>query len=336
MHAPSSRPQPWAPTPRWRALGGLFAALALHTGLGQAQAFPSKPVRMVVPFSAGGTVDTFGRLVAIEMSKALGQNVIVENIPGAGGAIATANVAGSPPDGYSICFCATGSTVILPLMKEKMPYKVPEDLPPVGHLLRIEQTILVNAKQGPQNLATLVSRAKAKPAGLFYGTPGNGTSNHLAGELFKIAAGVDVTTLHYRGESAAVTDLMSGRIDYMVASVSFADPYVKSGDLRVLALTGPQRLQNFPNLPTIAESGYPGYEATTHVGLHTSRGTPADRIKILNAAMNAALKSEELRARMAANGVTPLGGSPEAYMHFLESERAKWGKLIQQANIHLD
>jgi tripartite-type tricarboxylate transporter receptor subunit TctC len=329
-------PQALASIARRSLVGALACTLATLSHQALADSFPSKPVRMVVPFSAGGTMDTFGRLVAAEMSKALGQTVIIENIPGAGGVLATDNVARSSADGYSMCFCATGSTVILPLMNKSLPYKTSDDVPPIGHVLRIEQTILVNAKRGPTTLAALIARAKANPGGMFYGTPGNGTSNHLAGELLKIDAGIDVTTLHYRGESAALPDLMTGRIDYMVASVSFAEPYVKSGDLRVLALTGPRRLANFPNLPTVAESGYPGFEATTHVGLHAPRGTSAERIQVLNAAMNKALQSEELRARMAANGVTPLGGTAAEYARFLEEERAKWGKLIQQANIHLD
>ncbi len=318
------------------ALAGAAFALGATAAYAQADDFPNKPVRLVVPFAAGGTMDLFGRLVGGEMAKALNQTVVVENMPGAGGSIATGNVARSAPDGYSICFCATGSTVILPLMDAKLPYKVATDLPPVGHVLRIEQTILVNAEKGAPNIAALIAKAKGKPGGMFYGTPGNGTSNHLAGELFKIAAGIDVGTVHYKGESAAVLDLLTGQIDFMVASVSFADPQVKSGKLRILALTGPKRVPTYPDVPTIAESGYPGYEATTQVGLHVAKGTPQARIDKLNAAMNTALKSKELLDRMAASGVSPVGGTPAAYATFLRQEEDKWGKVIKQAGIKLE
>jgi len=298
--------------------------------------FPSKPVRLVVPFSAGGTMDTFGRLVASEMSKTLGQNVVVENIGGAGGSIASNNVARATPDGYTLCFCATGSTVILPLLDPKLPYKVPQDLAPVGHVLRIEQTIVANAENGPQSLQELVAKAQAEPGGLFYGTPGNGTSNHLAGELFKQVSGTDIVTVHYKGESPALLDLLSNRSDFMVASVSFADPHVKGGKLRILALTGPERLAVYPDIPTIAESGYPGYEATTQVGLHVAGGTPPERIEKLNVALNQALQSPELRERMAASGVTPTGGSVQDYANFLVEENSKWTDVIEKANLRLE
>jgi tripartite-type tricarboxylate transporter receptor subunit TctC len=319
-----------------RRLTAAALMLACAQGAALAQDFPTKPVRLVVPFAAGGTMDVFGRLVGGEMAKALGQTVVIENIPGAGGVIASSNVVRSAPDGYSLCFCATGSTVILPLMDPKLPYKVPQDLLPVGHVLRIEQTILVNAEKGATSLQALVKRAKTNPGHMFYGTPGNGTSNHLAGELFKIAAGIDVVTLHYKGESPSLIDLFAGQIDYIVGSVSFADPHVKSGKLRVLALTGPSRLPIYPDVPTIAESGYPGYEATTHVGLHVPRGTPRERIEKLNAALNTALKSKELQDRMTASGVSPMGGTPEAYAAFLRKESDKWGKVIKQAGIKLE
>ncbi|RZJ26145.1 MAG: tripartite tricarboxylate transporter substrate binding protein [Haliea sp.] len=319
----------------WRLALGAVLSLALG-GMAAAETFPSKPVRLVVPFAAGGTMDVFGRLVGGEMAKALGQTVVIDNIPGAGGVIAATNVVRSAPDGYSMCFCANGSTAILPMMDPKLPYKVPQDLVPVGHVLRIEQTILANAEKGPATLKELIAKAKAKPGGVFYGTPGNGTSNHLAGELFKIAAGIDVTTVHYKGESPSLIDLFAGQIDYIVGSVSFADPHVKSGKLRILALTGPSRLATFPTVPTIAEQGFPGYEATTQVGLHVAKGTPRDRINKLNEALNTALKSKELQERMLASGVTPVGGTPEAYTAFLAQESDKWGKVIKQAGIKLE
>lgn len=309
------------------AVSGHSAALA--------DSFPNKPLRMVVPFSAGGTMDTFGRLVAGEMAKALGVSVVIENLTGAGGSIGSNNVARSPADGYSFCFCATGSTVILPLMDDKPPYKVPQDLLPVAHVLRIKQTIVVNADKGAASLAALVEQAKTKPAGLLYGTPGIGTSNHLAGELFKQTSGTNIEPLHYKGESPALVDLLSGQIDFMVASVSFAEPHVKAGKMRVLALTGPNRLPAYPAITTIAESGYPGYEATTQVGLHVPKGTPRARIEKLNAALNQALQSKELLERMASSGVTPVGGSPEAYATFLTREQEKWGRVIRQAGIKL-
>ncbi|WP_234264784.1 Bug family tripartite tricarboxylate transporter substrate binding protein [Hydrogenophaga sp. NFH-34] len=317
---------------RW-LLATAVAVSAHATAL--ADTFPDKPVRMVVPFSAGGTMDTFGRLVAGEMAKALGTSVVIENLTGAGGSIGSNNVARSAADGYSFCFCATGSTVILPLMDNKLPYKVPQDLLPVAHVLRIEQTIVVNADKGAASLAALVEQARTKPTGLLYGTPGIGTSNHLAGELFKQASGTNIEPLHYKGEAPALVDLLSGQIDFMIASVSFAEPHVKAGKMRVLALTGPNRLPNYPAIATIAESGFPGYEATTQVGLHVPKGTPRERIDKLNAALNQALQSKELRERMAANGVTPVGGTPEAYAQFLTQEYEKWGHVIKQAGIKL-
>lgn len=314
----------------------ILAALASASFAARAETFPSRNIRLVVPFAAGGTVDLFARLVAVEMGKSLGQSVVVENVPGAGGVIGTTNVSRSAPDGYSLCFCASGSTMLLPLMDSKVSYKIPEDLPPVGHVLRIEQTIIVNTKKGPNDLASLVAKAKANPGMLFYATPGLGTSNHLAGELLKIAAKIDVRAVHYRGESAAVLDLLSGQLDYMVASMSFAEPYSRAGELQVLALTGPSRWPNNADIPTIAESGYPGFDATTQVGLHASKGTPRDRIEVINAAMNKALQNEELRAKFALGGATPQGGTVDDYAKFLQAETAKWDKVVQQAGIKLD
>lgn len=318
------------------ALAG--AALALGASAAQAQAddFPSKPIRIVVPFAAGGTMDLFGRLVGGEMAKALGQTVVVENMPGAGGSIATGNVARSAPDGYSICFCATGSTVILPLMDAKLPYKVATDLPPVGHVLRIEQTILVNADKGAANLAALIAKAKGKPGGMFYGTPGNGTSNHLAGELFKIAAGLDIGTVHYKGESAAVLDLLTGQIDFMVASVSFADPQVKSGKLRILALTGPKRVSAYPDVPTIAESGVPGYSGTSWFTFAAPASMPPALVDKLNKDVQRVLASPEVVARYHQLGLNFAPNTPAEAAAFFKSETVKWNRVIEAANLQLD
>jgi len=322
------------PPRRLAALALLLANLLLASGAALAQAYPSRPVKMIVPFAAGGPTDIYARLMSSEMTAILGQSVIVENRPGAGGAIGAEVVAKSAPDGYTVCFCPTGATVLMPLLEPKLPYNAARDLPPVGEAYRLELAIILGPRVAAGTLAELIALAKANPGKINFATAGAGSTSHLAGELLKSMAGIDMVHVPYKGEHPAMVDLIGGQVDMMIASVFIGEPQVKAGKARMIAITGPTRAERFPDMPTIAET-IPGFEATSYFGLHVSAGTPKDIIDKLSAAMATAVAQSRLRERMLAEGITPLGTRPEAYAEHLRLEREKWSALIKQKGISL-
>jgi tripartite-type tricarboxylate transporter receptor subunit TctC len=314
------------------AIACLLSAL-LGTGQAQAQAFPTKPVTLIVPFAPGGATDVVARLLAGEVGPSLGQPMVVENKPGAAGALGANFVAKSPPDGYTLCFCGGGPMVVLPLLDPKLPYLPARDLAPIilSHL--VDYVLVVNAESKFGTLTALVAAAKAQPGKISYGSTGNGGPAHLGMELFQRASGSTYLHVPYKGESNVVTDLLAGQIDIGLLSVQAADSLIKAGRVRALAVWPPTRSKALPTVPTVAEQGYPDYAAGTFVGINVANNTPAAIIEKLYTAFAAALRKPAVRDKLQELGFTPMGLPPAAYAAFLHREEAKWSKVIAETGL---
>ena len=298
-----------------------------------AQSFPSKPIRLVVPFAAGGVTDVMARLVGGEMAKNLGQPLVIDNRLGAGGAIAAEFVAKAPADGYTLCFCTTGPMALIPILDPKLPYNPQRDLAPVSHLHNVDNVIIARADLPANTIAQVVALAQASPDKITYGTPGIGGPQHLSGELMNSMAGIRLLHVPFKGEAPSITDLMGGQIDLVFASVLAAMPHIKSGKVKAIAVPHRTRAKLLPQVPTVAESGYPGYEISNFVGINAPAGTPAVVIDRLYAAVAAAISTTAVQERMISEGLTSVGSRPEAYADFLRSEHDKWTRVIKQAGL---
>ena len=310
-----------------------LAAIAAFAPTAQAQSFPTRPLTMVVPFAPGGATDVVARLLASEVSKPLGQPVVVENKPGAAGALGANLVAKSPPDGYTLCVCGGGPMVMLSLLDPKLPYVPTRDLAPVilSHL--VDFVVVVGADSPYTSLAKLVAAAKAQPGTISYGSTGSGGPAHLGMELFKRISGADFLHVPYKGESNVVTDVLSGQIDIGLLSVQVTAPLIASGKVRALGVWPPTRSKALPQVPTVAEQGYPGYSAGTFVGINVAGGTPAPIVEKLYAAFAQVYKSAPVRDKLEAMGFTPMALGPAGYAAFLHWEEVKWTKVIQDTGL---
>ena len=312
----------------------LVAALLACAGA-LAQGFPSRPIRIVVPFPPGGGTDVVSRAVAPVMSQTLGQPVIVENRAGAGGNIGTEAVAKAAPDGYTL-LVASAATAINNTLAKNLTWQVSRDFAPVV-LLVINQSLLVAHPSVPaSNVKELIALAKSKPGQVTYGSYGNGSSAHLIGELFKMMAGVDLLHVPYKGAAPAVNDLLGGQVNLVFADVAAVLPHVKSGRLKPLGIGSSRRFDGLPEVPTIGEAGVPGFEAGGFLGLVAPAGTPAAAIGALNAAAGKSLSVPEVRERLVGLATVPMGGSPEQFAQHLRAEVDKWAKVIRAGNIKLD
>jgi tripartite-type tricarboxylate transporter receptor subunit TctC len=310
------------------------AIIALLTGHAVAQAdYPIRPIRLVVPFAAGGATDMVARTMGAEMGKLLHQPVVVDNKAGAAGAIGTDAVAKSAPDGYTVCFCTTGPQVVLPYLT-KLPFDSQKDLVPVVHVHNVPLVLLARPSLPVANVKELIALAKAQPGKLTYGTPGQGGPHHLAGEMFLRQAGISMTQVPYKGENPAFVDLIGGQIDTMYGSISVALPMIKAGKMKALAVTGLQSSPDLPGVPTI-DTTVPGFSAYTFVGLNVPAGTPKTVIDKLNRVVNQILADPSTREKLLAQFVEPVGGTPEDYAEFLRRESEKWGRVVRQANVTL-
>jgi len=313
----------------------LFAGAALFTACSAGEAlagYPDRVVRIVVPFAPGGGTDVIARTLAQEMAKDLGISVVVENKPGAGTIIGTQAVAASDPDGYTLLM-GTFANAVNPSLKATLPYDPHKDLAPVALVARSFNIVVVNPKSPFQSVADLIAAAKADPGKLTYGTFGTGTSAHLAGELFKNLAHVNLTTVPYKGAAPAITDLIGGQIQVMFTTVASAASLIESGQLRALAVTSAERSPAFPNLPTVAEAGAPGYAAESWYGLFAPAKTPADVIDRLNKSAATAVQSEAFKKLGVNEGLVMVAGPPEAFERYVRGEEERWRKLIRDAGI---
>ena len=317
-------------------LVGVTLAVAALTMFGDAlfqdayaQTYPTRPITLVVPFATGGATDVVARLLGAEVAKTLGQPVVVDNKSGAAGAIGAGAVARSAPDGYTLCFCGGGPMVILKLLDSGLAYDPARDLAPVTLSHMVEYIVVVSAASPMHSLSDLVSAAKAKPDKLSYASTGPGGPAHLGMEYFAKLADIHLIHVPYRGESAEIADLLGDRVDIGLLSLQAADPLVKAGKVRALAVWGATRAKLFPAVPTVAESGYPGFSAGTFVGVNVAAGTPATVIDKLYRAFATALNDPIVQDKLLQMGFTPVGSGPEAYAAFLQRERVKWARVVQ-------
>jgi tripartite-type tricarboxylate transporter receptor subunit TctC len=296
-----------------------------------AQAYPAKPIRMIVPYPPGGAVDSVGRLLAAKLESSLGQPVIVENKAGAGGLIGSDQVAKSAPDGYLIVLATVSSHAIAPSVYKKMPYDSLGDFAPISLVALTPYIITVNPSVPVRSLGELIAHAKANPGKLNFGSSGKGTTPHLAGELFNTLAGVQIAHVPYKGSAPMVTDLIGGQVQ--VAFDNTVIPHIKTGRLVGLAITGPSRLGSVPDLPTAAEAGLPGYEAVGWMGLMAAKGTPDAITARLSQETEKAMREPDVAAKLDAMGFQPKTDSPREFGVYLRSEKDKWAKVVKEANI---
>jgi tripartite-type tricarboxylate transporter receptor subunit TctC len=323
---------------RMRPLLLAFAALSLAVlSTDDAVAlYPERIVRIVVPFAPGGGTDVVARTLAQEMAKDLGVTVMIENKPGAGTIIGTQAVATSTPDGYTLLM-GTFSHAVNPSLNANLPYDPHKDFAPVALIARSFNVVVVNPKSPIKSIADLIAAAKANPGKLSYGTFGIGTSAHLAGELFKDMAKVDLTTVPYKGAAPAITDLIGGQIEVMFTTVASAAALIESGQLRAIAVTSAERSPAFPQLPTVAEeAGVPGYAAESWYGLFAPAKTPADVIERLNKSAASAVRSEAFKRLGVNEGLVVIARPPEELDRYVRSEEERWRRVIQDAGIKVE
>lgn len=314
-----------------------FAAASALPGAASAQGnWPERPIRWVVPFPAAGAMDSIARTLGEEMSQTLGKPVVVENRPGAGGNIGAETVARAPADGYTLLIVANGMAVN-PALYRKLNYDPVKDFAPVS-LLAVVPNVLV-ANKGKTQTATIrdvIAGAKSQPGKYTYASAGNGTSIHLAGELFTSMAGVELLHIPYKGSGPAVTDLLGGQVDYMFDSITSAKPHIDAGKLTPIAVTTSKRSSALPNVPTVAEAGLPGYELSPWFAVFVPAGTPPAVIDRLNRVMVDALRKPAVQKRLESIGAEAIGSSPAALKTHLAQETAKWGELIRARGIRAD
>jgi tripartite-type tricarboxylate transporter receptor subunit TctC len=315
-----------------------FAALIclVATASALAQPYPSKPIRLVVPFPPGGGTDIFARQIATKLSESLGWVVVVDNKPGAGGNIGVDIAAKSPADGYTVVLGQTSNLAINPTLYGKLPYDPLKDLVPVVGVAAAPVVLVVAANSPYTSLADVVAAARAKPGAIMYASPGNGTVSHLAGERLQRAAGVRFEHIPYKGSSQAMTDVIGGNVALFMASVPSALAQINGGKLRAIAVTSDRRIAQLPDVPTVAESGYKDFEATTWYGLLVPSGTPPAVVETLNREVNRVLQLPEVRAQIAAEGGEPLGGTPEKFASLMRSEYALWGRVVKESGAKAD
>jgi len=316
--------------------GFLGVLLALVAALACAQTYPTKPIRLVVPFPPGGATDILARDVAQKLTEAWGQSVIVDNRPGAGGNIGSELVAKSAPDGYTLEMGTVGTHAINASLYAKMPYDHVKDFTPVILVAGVPNVLVVNPALPANSVAELIAYAKANPGKLNFASSGNGTSIHLSGELFKVMAGVQITHIPYKGSAPALQDLLSGQVQMMFDNLPPSLPQIKAGKLRALAVTSLIRAPALPDVPTLSESGLPGFEASSWFGILAPAGTPAPIVAKLNAEIAKWLATPEAKEKLAKQGANAAGGTPDDFAKHIAAETAKWAKVVKDSGAKID
>jgi len=313
----------------WLAAGVVLASARWARAQG-------RPIRLVVPFTPGGSTDILARVLAPKLAAALGQNVIVDNKPGAGGSLGAAEVANAAPDGQTLLMGHIGTLAVNVSLYPKLAYDPVKSFAPVAWVARVPNVLVVNAASGLSSLKDLVVRAKAKPGQLSYSSGGNGSAAHISFEYFKLRAGIFMAHIPYRGTAPSVTDLISGQVDATFTGSPAVLPHIRSGRLRALAVSSPQRIAALPEVPTVAESGYPGFEADQWYGLVAPAGTPPAVVARLNAEINKALALPEVAQQLAAEGAVPMPGPPQAFGELIAREIPRWREVIRAGNVKID
>ena len=315
----------------------LFAALALASTLGTAQAeYPERPIRLIVPQAAGSATDNAARLLAAVLGTELGQQVIVEDRPGGALTIGLDLVAKSAPDGYTLGMGPIGALAITRHMVKKLPYDIERDFQPIAIVTRGQMLLAVSPQLPVNSVNELIAYARAHPGKLTNASSSNGSPGHVGAELFKFMTGTKIVHVPYRGGALAIQDLMAGRVDVMFESLQSIAPFAHAGTVHALAVTADHRSPAFPDLPTVAEAGVPGYAAATWSGVVAPAGVPRAIVAKLNAAINSALRSPAFLEKFAKTGDEPGGGTPEDFAAAIKTDSAKWGELIKRAGIALE
>ena len=318
-----------------RLAAGLMLALAALNAASQPAAYPNKPVRLIVGAPPGGGNDIMARLIAQKLSEGLGQQVVVENRPGAGATIATDLVAKSAPDGYTL-FMTPSAHALSPSIYRKLPFDPVKDFAAIGQMAAVPLVVIVNMSLPAASLRELIALARARPGSLNFGSGGSGAAQHLATEFLKSLAGIEMVHVPYKGSGQAIPDLIGGQIQLMIEPLPSALPHIRGGKVRALAVTTRQRSASLPDVPTAEEAGLSGFEVMAWYGLLAPAGTPAAVVSRLNAEMNKALAQPAMRDSLAAQGAIPVSGPPQQFMDLIVAEIAKWRPIIQKAGIRAD
>jgi tripartite-type tricarboxylate transporter receptor subunit TctC len=313
------------------AIALIAAAVAL--GAAHAQDFPNRPITLVVPYAAGGGNDVMARIVGEKMSKTLGQQIVIDNRPGAGGALATRQVAKATPDGYTLVIGGTGSLAVNPTLLPNVGYDVRKDFAPIGLIGSSAMIVLVHPSVQAKSIPELIALAKKNPGKLNYASAGVGSGIHLGAELFANMAGLKLVHVPYKGTGPALTDLIGGHVSIYFSSLPSAIGHVKDGKVRALAVTATKRSNIFPDLPTVAEAALPGFEAALRYGIVAPAGTPRPIVDKLNAALRQALADPDTIARIARDGTEAWPGSPEDYATDIDREERKWSEVVKRAGL---
>jgi tripartite-type tricarboxylate transporter receptor subunit TctC len=302
----------------------------------QAQDYPTKPIRLVVPFTPGGSSDILARAVGQRLTEAWGQPVVIDNVPGAGGSLGADRVAKAAPDGYTLLMGHIGNLSVAPTLYPKLPYDPVKNFTPVAWVASVPNVLVVHPSVPAKSVKELMALAKSKPGQLNYGSGGNGSAAHLATEYLKLQSQTFMVHVPYRGTAPAVTDLVAGQIQLMFTGGPAVLPFVKSGQLRALAVSSGKRLEAMPDLPTVAESGYKGFEADQWYGIVAPAGTPAAIVSKLNAQINQALQSSELKTRLQSEGAIAMPTTPAAFGALIQREIERWKPVVTAGQIKAD
>ena len=314
-------------------LGAVFATAVMSPASAQ---YPDKPIRFIVPQAAGSNTDLYSRLIAAEMSKTLGQQIVIENKPGAAFTVGLDAIAKAPPDGYTIGMGLIGGLAIAPHMVAKLPYDIEKDFQPVAQVSRAYMILAVSPKSQLNSVKDIITYAKANPGKLSNASSATGSPGHVGAELFKYMADVKITHVPYRGGAGAVNDLIAGHVDMMLEGLQSMAPHVREGRVKGVGVSGTARSPAFPDIPTLAEAGVPGYEATTWLGVVAPAKTPRDIVDKLNKAVNDALKSPPVVAQFKLTGDEAVGGTPEDYARLIKSDNAKWKDVVARSGARLE
>ncbi len=316
---------------------GLPVLLAMVGALASAQSsFPNKPVKIIVPFPPGGGNDVIARVIGQKLTDRWGQPVVIDNRAGANGIVGLQALMQSPPDGYTLAVGAAGPLAVNPSLYARLPYDPVKDFAAVTNLVNYPLLLVVHPSVPARTTREVVALAKSKPGQLSYASPGSGNSGHLAGELFNSMAGVHTLHVPYKGQGPALTDLLSGQVQMLYSSIPSVINQVKTGQLRAIAVGSAKRLPSLPDIPTIAESGVPGYEAYSWVGLVAPANTPSDIVHKIYRDVSDILKQPDVAEKLNQQGALPVGDTPEEFSQYIKAEVAKWGQVVRNANIKLD
>jgi len=326
------------PHPTWVRLAAACSLLALATPAAaqSAASFPSKPVRIIVPFAPGGTSDVLARAIGQKLSDTWKQPVVVDNKPGAGGNIGAEMVAKAEPDGHTLLLLDVGTLTISPSIYPKLGYDPVKDLAPITMVAVSPHALVIHPSIPANSVKELIAWAKANPGKINFASAGNGTAVHLAGEQFKLMTGIEMVHVPYKGGAQALTAMVGGEVNMTLNGLLATLPHIKSGKLKALAIAGKTRSPALPDLPTVAEAGVPGFQSGSWQGLLASGGTPKEVVTKINAAVVQVLQTPEIKERMAAQGADVVGDSPEQFGAFIRDEKVRWAKIVKDANIKVE